>query len=210
MTAQLPDRFYYQHADFVLIGSYGDNLPCPHDYGLDVGSWHTASNAGYVNTYAVEHDRLMLHQIRFGGFFDDRRPQINGVKPRQTIKPHFDTWFPWFSKSSFLRYIMLPTLKLYRSDWIYKNLRLPISFTGGMLIGKGAKRPLAHIRGPFDYETVVALRFADGVLAQAIDRSGKVANIRKQDSNDAEAINKPLNTATDLQDADVIRYRDWY
>lgn len=185
MTAQLPPRFLYQRKNYVLISYHGDTLPCPSDYGLKVGRWHTASIAGYVNTYALEGDHLVLHQIRFGKFFDDDRPEINGVKPRQIRKIDFYLGFPWVKKTSILRFLPLPQVRIQRGDWVYKNLRLRIPFTGGMLIGDGANLPLAHIRGPQDYQTVFALRFTDGMLTDAIDRSS-------------------------VPDSDALRSGDWY
>lgn len=113
-------------------------------------------------TYSLLNDNLVLKELdinlgepKEGKLAPITGPELNGVRPEQE-----------------------PT---YKINNIYKNINLPIDFTGGILIARDFIQELYVHMGfhdPWKYEEVHELLFEEGKLIEKRDVSEKLAQIR--------------------------------
>lgn len=123
----------------------------------------TACWRGYRALYTISDSRLVLDELNinlvdeYGDYLDVLGPPINGVDPVE---------FPG-------------KFKLFRSA--YFGLRLPIKYTGGVLIASYLIESLyvhAGFHPAWKYRSVIELLFNDGYLENTIDRSESMEEIR--------------------------------
>ncbi|MEM6529110.1 MAG: hypothetical protein AAF653_12505 [Chloroflexota bacterium] len=175
MTAQIPDKVYFNGSEYVLIGHKGENLPTPQDYGLNPIMWSTACYRGYVSTYSVREGGLYLASLHIGRLaLDATWHPINGVEP-ETVYQEGYSKDPANPGQTITRH--------YEYGRIYNNLDLPTYFTGGILVGRVFIRELYVHMGfgkPYQYEEVVEFLFHEGTLTETIDHSGRAAKWREQ------------------------------
>lgn len=166
MTAQLPDTVLFEDQTYNLAGVEGEGLFKPAQYGLEVVMASTACWRGYLCTYAVVEDRLLLEAIdamagRYEGDEDDFVP------------------------------IELPVIHGHAGERVgghgamfnaaYRGLGLPVAFTGRLLLGDGLMEELFDEVGappPWVYRRVLGLQFFGGVLTGREDLSEQMAAAR--------------------------------
>ncbi len=88
MTAQFSDQFNYKEEEYSIAGISGEGLFSPYKYGLSPHGSCTACWKGFITTYAIRENRLVLHALdinidegkrKFP--WNSKTPKINGVKP---------------------------------------------------------------------------------------------------------------------------------
>jgi hypothetical protein len=162
MTAQAPDVVRYAGRDYELAGVRGTGLFDPRDHGVEFVATTTANWRGHVPVYVVRDERLVLDALRDVGLPDvdpgeplgEDLPRINGVAP---------VWGEWSLE--------------------YRDLDLPLAFTGGLLLASGFLAELYVHMGfapAWKFEVVHELVFEDGRLVRAHDRSAQVARVREE------------------------------
>ena len=161
MTSQQPDLVLYKRRKYELVGGDGDGLFDPKHHNLAFQGMTTSNYRGYVATYAVKNGELLLRAVSGDGFF---------IKPPPRIARH------------------LPTKAELGSmvGWIeYTKLELPMAYTGRLVLGGGAflAKP-GFFPDPSIYELVHELRFENGRLIEATDRSEETVRDRSPEAWD--------------------------
>jgi len=160
MTAQIPDDVILYGVKFSLVGIQGEGLFTPGDFGIFARFNNTACWRGYVMTYIVKEEQLILDRMRV----NTKNPiEINDVKPESGGD-------------------------LF--DYCYSNLNLKTEFTGKLLLAKdfihsmyvhmGFQRPMA-------YKTVVELYLEKGKITLFKDLSRKMEGDREQNATKGAA-----------------------
>ncbi len=158
MTAQMPDSFSYKDEEYVLIGLKGSNLFQPNDYGVFPIMASTACYRGFVASYLVTEEQLILT----GFMLRSQEEELKEIADRAAVKLKSPMGF----------------------NFMYRDLNLPIDFTGFILLGKdfinemyvhmGYQRPIA-------YRIVIEFQFKKGKLIAKNDFSELITKLRKED-----------------------------
>lgn len=164
MTTQISDDVFFEGTKFILCGCNGSELFEPTRYGLLPAAPSTACYRGWMAEFSVA-ENLQLKDLYV--FHDaglpakNKRPNgpaINSILP---IEPN--SWCGF--------------------NCLYKDLNLPLEFTGGFLLGKGFVKQSGVNMGhhPFwKYEIVIELIFENGSLKCAEDRSSVARTVREE------------------------------
>lgn len=143
MTAQITDTFMIDGEEFELIGFDGDELLDPTEYGLEPVMIHTACYRGFYCVYEVAAEKLILRRLTVR--CDTGYPTIDGVEP---------------------------IVEAYCA--VYSDLSIPARFTGRLRLARGFHEECYVHMGFQDasgFDTVIDLRFDDGRLIEARNRS---------------------------------------
>jgi hypothetical protein len=159
MTAQIPDTVSHGNVKYVIAGVNGSGLFEPEDHGLRPNATSSANWRGYVCSYTVREDSLFLERLIVGLEAEDESqhpipPVLFGVKPTTRADGH---------------------------EAEYRFNRAPISFSGGLLLGKGFIDELYVHMGfhpAWKFRQVLELLFKEGRLTRAQDHSERIARIR--------------------------------
>lgn len=152
MTAQHPDRAFYQGEEYSIIGASGEGLVVPQQFGMNPVALTTACWRGFVCTYRV-HERLVLQELEVHTDTEDA-PEINGVAPRVAVP-----------------YTVYENLNLPLE--FCGKLRLASGFIEELYVHMGFQKASA-------FETVIDMTFDSGRLTEVHDRSAEVEAIRGQ------------------------------
>lgn len=150
MTAQVNDSVCYQGKWYALAARRGGPLFNPAQYDLREYDLRRAGSVsacwrGYVCNYGVDDDRLELTSLDLFGL----------------INPPAELYGTPVSEGAF-------------GASRYQPIRAPMRFRGGLLIASELLPDLREHRGfqsAWKYEHVVELKFEDGRLTEARDRS---------------------------------------
>ncbi|MEM3342433.1 MAG: hypothetical protein QW728_07040 [Thermoplasmata archaeon] len=173
MTAQFPDKFVLDGEVFSIAGFRGDEktLFNPTKHGLEPAPVCTACWRGYILTYSLSGDKLVLQDLEIG-CSKDKYPALNGKSP--------------LLRGQTEERMVLPAK--------YKDLNIFVSYSGSFLIGKGFIRELYVHMGfhpAWKYETVIELTFKEGILVDKKDLSDVMKQKREEMSK------KPKEPAAD-------------
>ena len=170
MTAQFSDLVFFNDQEFSLTDINGDELFHPMKYDLVPSSTCTACWKGFVASYGIKEDQLVLknldiniEEVEKKYFWSSNIPELNGMKPSKD-----DSLYDMF-------------------DYHFQDVKLPLSFTGWMLIGKGFIQELyVHmgIHPAWKYKDVFKLDFEKGKLLASHDVSVAMREYRKTMQNE--------------------------
>jgi hypothetical protein len=173
MTAQIPDRFVLDDREYAVVGVHNsqyagpgagsDVLFDPASFGLNPVAISSACWRGYVCQHGIQDDRLVLESLSVA--LDGPGPEINGVQP---VPP--------------------PEGAPHRTN-VYRDLNLPLEFSGGILIGDEFISELyAHMgfAPAWKFRTVFELVFEKGMVLEIRDVSDRVGQLRR------EMVKRPL------------------
>lgn len=97
---------------------------------------------------------------------------------------------------------------------VYKDVGLPITYTGGVIIGDGMLREFYDHMGyqyPYCYEEVKELRLEEGELLEVIDHSEKMEEIRKEVRKKSSQGYKGKELLQYIDDAFALSYeKKWF
>lgn len=165
MTAQAHDLFLYRDHSYTLVGISEERPPFdPAEAGISVVMHSTACYRGFIATFALDDERLVLKNLLANTLDKNAAPvpgrPLNGVTPAGP-KEKYD--FP----SS------------------YSDVNLPLAYTGGLLIGDGFIEELYVHMGfhpAWKFRTVHELLFKEGRLTGSKDVSRFLKEIRESAS----------------------------
>lgn len=164
MTGQVPDTLIYKETSYSIVGLKGDGLPHPLDFDLKPVSPNTANWRGFIMTYIIVEDQLILHEMNVTmEDTEGKPPLINDVKPK-------------LKKEGLIHLT-------------YENLKLKTQFSGKILIAKDFIESMyVHMgfQSPVSFETVIELKFNKGKLTSTLDLSKEMKKYRKQNISDGK------------------------
>ena len=175
MTAQSPDKYYYNGEEYFEYAHQGEELFDPRTYGFDPRSTCTACYRGFICEYEIADKQLFLKNLLITTG-SDCYPDLNGVSVSirgyeevglifKRKKPIYDTSIYDFNMKK------------------YKNVNLPLMYTGKSIVGQNFLREYyvhSPIQIPFTYEKLLELSFEKGKLIEVVDFSEDARNIREQ------------------------------
>jgi hypothetical protein len=165
MTVQISNSITYQAQTFGIYRTSGPRLFEPKDYGLNPKCTSTAGYLGWMAEFVIA-DRLLLRDLlvfhNAGLPIKNRSPNgpaIQGVLP---ISPDSQLWEEF--------------------NCLYKNINIPIGFTGGLLIKGNVTEWVssAKHRAFWMCRDVQELSFVDGKLESIADKSAIAQTVREQ------------------------------
>ena len=154
MTAQIPDSFIYKDGEYSIVGLGGDGLVYPDDYNLKLQAASTACWRGYVYTYEIVDNKLILKEMLC------RLQEESEFLDKKPIK----------SKKHFFSY-------KYELDY-------PVKFTGSFLIARDFIQEMYVHMGyqrPMSFREVIKLEFKEGNLTSEEDLSRRMEDQRNED-----------------------------
>jgi hypothetical protein len=159
VTAQVPDQVTYDGSAYRMTAIDGHGLFSPDDHGIEATAMGTACYRGFLCSYAIVDDNLILRNVEIGRNPDQPvAPVLFGVEAQPTDEHSH-----------------------YKHELMYHGLAAHIKFTGRLLLG----RDEAHVgrlhmgfRPAWSYEHVQELSFDKGRLLSAHDRSADLAHVR--------------------------------
>ena len=164
MTGQIPDKLIYNKSSYSIVGLKGEGLPSPFDFGLEPISPHTANWRGFIMTYIIVENRLIVQEMNVTvKDMKEKPPLINGVTPE--------------------------TQKEGSLHLTYKSFKLKTQFTGKILIAKDFIDSMyVHMgfQSPISFETVIELKISDGTLINVTDFSEIMKDYRKLNISDGK------------------------
>ena len=175
MTVQAEDKFIYRgRICSIDRGSGYGNDPDSELFdikqvGLNPTGESTANWRGYVATFGLEGDKLLLMELstnngnREKGNSESPIVKINGVKP-EIVEPYWDN-----SACPNFRYLK------------YREVNLPLLFTGTITI---RREPYRFESLPYSLQ-FIELHFEEGTLVAEKDLSEKMADKRKSKTTSA-------------------------
>ncbi|MES2583199.1 MAG: hypothetical protein V4627_10825 [Pseudomonadota bacterium] len=164
MTTQATDSATFRGKKYLVCGVDGPELVVPTEFGLKPEMPSTACYRGWMAEYSIDKSLTLsdLYVFHDAGLPVKNRtpngPKINGVEPQEP--------------NSYLGF-----------NCLYKNLNVPLTFTGGMLLSNGFIRELGANMGfhPFwKFEELHELTFEHGSLISAADKSVVAKTVREQ------------------------------
>lgn len=158
MTAQFNDLFVLDGKEYQLSGISDGELFSPGKLGIQSGLCCTACWRGYIATFGLLADRLVLSEL-LTSFDTQDAPTINGVSPSKVQRP-----FLGFTHR-------------------YENANLDLDYSGGLLVTNGFIQELYIHMGfhpAWKYREVIELVFDNGRLVAQTDRSDVCDEIRKR------------------------------
>jgi len=183
-TGQVSDRLIYKGKEYRIMPFLDIE-----ELGLHPGEYSTACYRGYVATFELDGNNLVLKDLITnnwgvgGGRPSKSAPKINGVTPK-----------------------MIDPIK-NKGDLEYKNINLPIKYTGAVNLKDGfIQERYVHdgFQSPISYKTVIELTFENGILKSEKDRSQEMATIRHAQSifaamkKDVEVIKSFVSEGVDV------------
>ncbi|MGQ0826324.1 MAG: hypothetical protein ACT4OX_15050 [Actinomycetota bacterium] len=162
MTAQIHDLVGYGDEMYQLVGVNGTGLFEPGDHGLEPVALHTACWRGFICTYVIADQQLLLHGLRIGfkqqssGGLVDNAPTLFDVRPAFDQHEHIAR---------------------------YEGLDAPVAFTGSLLLACEFLRDLYVHMGfhpAWKYERTLEVIFDSGAAQAVHDRSAQMARVRAE------------------------------
>jgi hypothetical protein len=177
MTVQRPDNIHYKWRQYQIVGVNGAGLFDLEWTGVRPMCASSACWRGYVCTYAVKRNKLVLIELEIGLDEDRVKRQgitIFGIMPKRD-KPPLEGM-----------YTDPNTGEEVRGNWEFLRchpLKVDIPYSGGMLLGRGfieALRTRTTFHPAWKYKTVRELIFEQGLLVTARNRSREAKCIRER------------------------------
>lgn len=162
MTAQIGDIYKYKKKEFTVVALSSVMLFDPKNYGMEPHASSTACWRGYWCEYAIEEFELLLKDLYLYNS-DDKYPPLNGV---EVSLPEFKEYKCQGGKKIIM--------KAHFGHRVYKDVNIPIPYTGKILLGDGFMREyyihMGFQRG-WAYKKLIELVFEEGILLECNDLS---------------------------------------
>ena len=158
MTGQIPDTVDLDETVYSITAVGGAGLFVAEEHGFESRALSSACWRGFICTYAVRDDRLLLDELQLGLEPDHPTVTLHGRKPRTLGRRH-----------------------RYHGSVVYRRLAMPVPFTGRLLLG--AELDLYVHMGfqpAWYHERVVELVVESGHVSARTDRSAEMAEVRRR------------------------------
>lgn len=194
MTAQIGDKFTFKGDDYSIVAistPIGFNFQ---NYGITPEPICTACWNGYWCEYEISDTGIFLKNLYINSK-DDYYPEINGVRPVDD------------EKEGQKRY-------QYMGHHLYKNLSIPLEYTGKILVGKGFLREYYIHMGyqrAWAYENLRELIFENGKLMETFDHGEMAKKLRKEidaQTNNKERANGNVNISMFIEKSYSLNMED--
>ena len=190
MTAQMPDFYKYNGKEYSLVAiSEALNFK-PQDYGFEPRPISTDCWRGYWCDYNMSDDELMLQNL-YICLEGDEYPDFNGI-PVEPIE-YVDRVQLQFREDGGYEEKLVKSEKYYGYR-VYKNINLPIKYTGKILLGDGfIDKYYIHMgfQRAYAYERLMEFIFEEGILIEKVDQSVKALEMRKQMDEECDDLAHP-------------------
>ncbi len=160
MTAQVGDRFFLEGDGYSIVALSNPIQFQPEEYGMIPEACCTACWNGYWCDYHISEEGIRLQNL-YIHTKDEIYPKINGIGPEEKSKKYH----------------------LYMGHCLYRNLDLPMEYTGKILVGKDFIRTYYMHMGyqrAWAYEVLKELVFENGKLVQTVDHSHMAKQLREE------------------------------
>jgi hypothetical protein len=174
MTQQVKDSFQLEGASFLIFTAHGSIPFDPRGYGLNPQSVSTSCYRGWKANYAVHQAVLVLQDLFIAQWEEAAGSEGTSGTPIAGVAPQ--------------------TSSITMFNTVYYGLRIPLDFTGGLLLVATRRRDIRGMADHFwNYERLHELVFQRGRLVLAVDKSyvaqtvvdeklaSKLAGIREAD-----------------------------
>ncbi len=150
MSDQIVDTLIYQEYEYPLLAVKGIGLALPQHFGIEPEVIDKWCKRGYYLRYLCSEDGLYLSEMT--------------VKAQNSIYPEI---------AGIRSFVALAGLFAARR---YADLKIPVPFTGSLIIGKEFRRGGGeiHLEDWHCYRVFIELSFEKGHLQKAIDCSNKM------------------------------------
>lgn len=177
MTAQVEDCYKHRRKRYSLVAILGDIGFDPKDYGVIPVGRCTACWRGYWCEYNVTSKGLFLQNL-YINTEDNKYPPIKGVNVSDI---EYDDCISLSFKDG--EVIKTPSkTEKHMGHREYKNLNIPIRFTGKVLLGSDFIRDYYIHMGfqrSWAYKELIEFEFKDGKLINRTDHSSTAAKLRE-------------------------------
>lgn len=206
MTAQIGDIYKYRKNKFTIVALSNAIQFNPKDYGLEPHASSTACWRGYWCEYNITDDGLFLQNLYLFNS-EGNYPPLNGIEVSPQEFKEYDCYNFKKKKSEKV------TRPLHMGHRIYKNVNMPVPYTGKILLGDGFLQEyyihMGFQRG-WAYQKLIELIFEEGILLECNDLShiakAQRENIKNQGKDtrypDDSNIPKFVNESFSLDYAD--------
>ncbi len=206
MTAQIEDSIIYRKNRYSIIAMSKRIGFDPKEYGITPQSKCTACWRGYWCEYNVTSDGLFLQNLYINSA-DGKYPPINGVNISQ-IEYHDCMAYSFKDGKMIGKRDKTPNFMGHKQ---YKDLNIPVSYTGKVLSGNGfLNKYYIHMgfQRCWAYEQLIEFEFQDGKLVNETDHSEIAAKLREiMDSTETDPASlKSENTLQFVKDSFSLDY----
>ena len=167
MTAQISDIYKFQNQEFTLVALSSVMPFDPESFGLEPHSSLTACWRGYWCEYTIATDALLLENLYLFNS-NNNYPPLNGIK---VSPPEFVERVCYSSSEN--RYVTVTELAHF-GHRVYKDINMPIPYTGKILLGGGFLHEyyihMGHQKS-WAYQKLIELVFENGLLLKHNDLS---------------------------------------
>lgn len=160
MTAQIGDRFIFRGNNYSIVAISTPIKFNPIQFGITPLSLGTACWAGYWCEYDISKEGIVLKNLYINSK-DNNYPPINGVEAEGGEDKDFK----------------------YMGHHLYKNIGIPVKYTGKILVGKDFLREYYIHMGyqrAWAYQTLVEFIFEYGSLLDTVDHSQMAERLREE------------------------------
>ena len=170
MTAQITDVYKYKDRSYTLVATEPKLKFDPEEYGFQPEMISTASWDGYWSTYKIDDEHLVFDELTIKDA-NNNYPKINDVEPQidNVVSPKDNKEHPFKA--------------------VYKNINLPIDFTGKILLGdKFINEYYVHMgyQSAWAYEDLIEFTFIRGKMLDKKDLSEFAEKMRESMKKDPQ------------------------
>lgn len=182
MTAQIEDRFIHRKIRYSLVALTNPIGFDPKEYGLIPKARSSACWCGYFCEYNITKEGLFLQNL-YVNTKDQIYPPINGVNVSE--KEYHECIAISFKDGKQIQTKSMTENHMGHRE--YKNVDLPIAYTGKILLGNEfLKKYYVHMgyQRSWAYQELIEFEFDHGKLIKKTDHSDTAAKLRELiDSN---------------------------
>lgn len=172
MTAQIPNKLFYNGEQYSIIGGAGSIDFKPQDFGLSPSMVSTACWSGYWCDYEISDGWLFLKNLYI--YTDGDYPPFNGVEVAE--QEYTEATVIRGSETS------VEMVPKYSGARVYKDVKLLVDVEGTLTIGSGFNDRFYRHMGyqeAWTFDSVYDLRFERARLVEEVDRSAWAAAQRE-------------------------------
>ena len=176
MTMQLSEGIEFEGERFSLMTSQPTWIFSPREHGIRPGAASTMCWSGYLASYRVADDMLLLDRLVTG-----HSTYLPFTENPEDLQPRHARW----PSDRQVDLVPPPPLggveavasegEIFVGRWVYEGLHMRLPFTGRITIANGFVEGLGRDSGLWRYEKVLRLSFEDGALVRTRDLSAEFA-----------------------------------
>lgn len=189
MTAQIGDSFNFKGNNYSIVAISKPIKFDPSDYGLKPVACCTACWNGYWCDYDISKDGIFLRNLYVNT--EGEYPEINGIKAQGDSNN--------------------PRTLVFFGHHVYKDLNIPIDYTGKILVGdKFIHKYYIHMgyQRAWAYEILIELCFKKGKLVNEIDQSKKSEELREKFDRGEIKENSLISIKNFVKECFSLKYSD--